>query len=189
MADEGAVVPGKNGPKVIMVNGNRQQVDRVSGQLSVLYFDRYSFDLAAAGAKSASRWREPKERYLNELFFFSGQEEKIYNFHKLRMEGHYRLSAPLLSIGLVLSALGILLGGDLNRRGQAPRILFATALTISIELAHFALQNLGERMPHLTLGMYALPLVPAFLGIIFLSSWKPILSWTEMKAHAPRSSD
>ena len=189
MADEGAIVPGKNGPKVIMVNGNRQQVDRVSGQLSVLYFDRYSFDLEAAGAKSTARWREPKERYLNELFFLSGQEDKIYNFHKLRMEGHYRLSMPLLSIGLVLGALGILLGGDLNRRGQAPRILFATALTISTELAHFALQNLGERMPHLTLGMYALPLVPAVLGIIFLSSWKPIFSWTEIKAYASRSAD
>ncbi|MEC9078349.1 MAG: LPS export ABC transporter permease LptF [Pseudomonadota bacterium] len=189
MADEGVIVPGKNGPRVIMVKGNRQQADQISGQLSVLYFDRYSFELASVGKKSSRSWREPKERYLNELFFSSALEKKIHQFHKLRMEGHFRLSMPLLSIGLVLGALGILLSGDLNRRGQAPRILSAVAFSVGIQLGHFALQNLGEKMQYLTLGMYVLPILPALLGIVFLRSWRPIFFWSEKKTNPSSGHD
>ena len=181
MADKGAIVAGDNGPRVIMVDGNRQQVDRNTGQLSLLYFDRYSFDLDTVSKDRTVRWREPKERYLHELFFPDSQEKILWNFHKLRMEGHYRLSMPLLPLGLTLSVLAFLLSGDFNRRGQLWRVLAAVGVTLCIELGHLGVQNLGERTPQLTLGMYAVPLLPAGIALFVMSPWSRIFRRTESR--------
>ena len=181
MANKGAIVAGDNGPRVIMVDGNRQQVDRNTGQLSLLYFDRYSFDLDTVSKDRTVRWREPKERYLHELFFPDSQEKILWNFHKLRMEGHYRLSMPLLPLGLTLSVLAFLLSGDFNRRGQLWRVLAAVGVTLCIELGHLGVQNLGERTPQLTLGMYAVPLLPAGIALFVMSPWSRIFRRTESR--------
>jgi len=181
MADKGAIVAGDNGPRVIMVDGNRQQVDRNTGQLSLLYFDRYSFDLDTVSKDRTVRWREPKERYLHELFFPDSQEKILWNFHKLRMEGHYRLSMPLLPLGLTLSVLAFLLSGDFNRRGQLWRVLAAVGVTLCIELGHLGVQNLGERTPQLTLGMYAVPLLPAGIALFVMSPWSRIFRRTDSR--------
>ena len=45
MAERGAIVSSDKGPRVLMVNGNRQEVQSDDGRLSLLYFDRYTFDL------------------------------------------------------------------------------------------------------------------------------------------------
>lgn len=181
MANKGAIVAGDNGPRVIMVDGNRQQVDRNTGQLSLLYFDRYSFDLDTVSKDRTVRWREPKERYLHELFFPDSQEKILWNFHKLRMEGHYRLSMPLLPLGLTLSVLAFLLSGDFNRRGQLWRVLAAVGVTLCIELGHLGVQNLGERTPQLTLGMYAVPLLPAGIALFVMSPWSRIFRRTDSR--------
>ena len=169
MAEKGAIVPGETGPKAIMIKGNRQQVNRKTGQLSLLYFDKYRFALDSVSKRRAVRWREPKERYLHELFFPESQQSHLWNYHKLRMEGHFRLSMPLIPIALAFSVLAVLLRGDFNRRGQLWRILSAISLTLCIQLAHLGVQNLGERTPALSLGMYIVPLLPTIIAIFTLS--------------------
>ena len=42
-AERGAVIHGENGSRIVLVKGNRQQVGREKGQLSMLYFDRFPF--------------------------------------------------------------------------------------------------------------------------------------------------
>lgn len=132
MAERGSIVAGKSGPRVVLVTGSRQQVDEEDGSLSLLYFDRYSFDLSTAKNAGQDRWREPRERYLDELFFSEDRTNSIYNFYKLRMEGHHRLAMPLLPLGFTLVGLTFLLGGDFNRRGQLFRILGAVSTVIAI---------------------------------------------------------
>ena len=161
MAERGAIVSGTAGPRVVLVTGNRQEVDEQDGQLSLLYFDRYSFDLSTVDPGMEDRWREPRERFLHELFFSQNQEQTVGYFHKLRMEGHHRLSAPLLPLSFTLIALALLLGGDFNRRGQLWRVMSAVGLVIAIELAQLGVKNLGERWTDLFVFMYLVPLVPA----------------------------
>lgn len=168
MAERGAIVSGTAGPRVVLVTGNRQEVDEQDGQLSLLYFDRYSFDLSTVDPGMENRWREPRERFLHELFFSRDQEQTVSYFHKLRMEGHHRLSAPLLPLSFTLIALALLLGGDFNRRGQLWRVLSAVGLVIAIELAQLGVKNLGERWPDLFVFMYLVPFVPAVAAAWFL---------------------
>ena len=46
MAERGAMVDTKEGARVVMYTGNRQEIDTTNNKLSILYFDRYVFDLA-----------------------------------------------------------------------------------------------------------------------------------------------
>jgi lipopolysaccharide export system permease protein len=169
MAERGAILAGANGPRIVLVNGNRQEVDKGDGRLSLLYFDRYSFDLSAVSKDEGDRWREPRERFLNELFFPKSQENSIGYFHKFRMEGHHRLSAPLLPLTFTLIGLACLLGGQFNRRGLLWRIIAAIVFTIAIEVGHLGIKSLGERAPEIAFLMYLAPILPGAVAVWLLN--------------------
>ncbi len=172
MAERGAIVQGEEGPRVVMVNGNRQEIDAKDGRLSLLYFDRYTFDIGSIGGETGERWREPRERYLSELFFPAEDEKKIWNYQKLRMEGHHRLSMPLLPISFTLIAIALLLSGEYNRRGQTLRILVAVAVVVVMEAALLGLKNMGERAPWVAPLMYLIPIVPAAVCLHVIAPWR-----------------
>ena len=48
MAATGQVVDGDGQPHMIIFNGRRQELDRITGKLSELAFDQYVLDLAAS---------------------------------------------------------------------------------------------------------------------------------------------
>ncbi len=159
MAEQGAIVTSDQGPRVLMVNGNRQEVRQDDGRLSLLYFDRYTFDLSALNKTEVDLWREPRERFLNELFFSSDQATKIYNYRELRMEGIFRLSSPLLFLAFTAIGLALLLGGDFNRRGHFLRILTAVCCVTAVQVVVLSMKNLGEKTPAFEHVMYVLPIV------------------------------
>lgn len=161
MAERGAILPGERGPRVVMANGNRQEFSEKDGQLSLLYFDRYSFDIGGTEGGDQPRWREPRERFLPELFLSGPDAAQQWNYAKLRMEGHYRLASPLLPLSFTLVALALLLYGDFNRRGQTWRILIAVGVVLLLESAILGFRTLGERLLEIVPLMYATPLVPA----------------------------
>src|SRR3954471_14289421 len=111
MAERGVLAQSAEGPRVVMVNGNRQLLDHDTGKLSLLYFERYTADIGKTGsaAPTEGRWREPRERFVNELFFPGDSEMDIRNRDYLRVEGHERLTLPLYAITFTLIALGALL--------------------------------------------------------------------------------
>ena len=180
MAERGAIVTGANGPRVVMGNGNRQEISEKDGRLSLLYFDRYSFDLGGTSEQGEVRWREPRERYLDELFYPPEQETTLWKYQKLRMEGHHRIASPLLPLAFTLVALALLLHGDFNRRGQTWRILTAVGVVLVMETGLLGVKNLGQKLPALALLMYAIPLLPAAAAI-----WMLTLRRTRLRRAAP----
>ena len=164
MAERGAVVPGARGPRVLMVNGNRQEVDEKDGNLSLLYFDRYSFDMGGAPGSHEIRWREPRERFIDELFDV-GPDDR-WNYAKLRMEGHHRLAQPLQPLAFALVALAFLLGGEFNRRGQTWRVIAAVAAAVAMEIALLGGKSLGEKFPWLIPSLYLVSILPAALAML-----------------------
>lgn len=173
MAEQGAIVSSDKGPRVLMVNGNRQEVREDDGRLSLLYFDRYTFDLSALNKTEITLWREPRERFLNELFFPAEEANKIYNYRELRMEGIFRLSSPLLFMAFTAIGLALLLGGDFNRRGQFLRILTAVCCVTAIQVVVLSMKNLGEKNPALEPVMYLLPIVATIGFLIVMVSGRP----------------
>jgi lipopolysaccharide export system permease protein len=169
MAERGLLAQTDEGPRVIMVNGNRQLVERDTGKLSLLYFERYSVDIGrptGATDTEEARWREPRERFLRELLFPGNGPMDIQHYDRLRAEGHNRLTSPLYALVFAMIALAALLSGDHNRRGQSRRILAAIALTIALQSSSVAASGLASRNGALIPLIYANVLVP-----IAIASW------------------
>lgn len=159
MAERGAILATEDGPRVLLVEGNRQEVERQSGRLSLLYFDRYTVDLSQFTRVSENRWREPPERFLNELFFPDLADPNNKHYEKsLRSEGHQRLVAPLYPIVYALIAAAAMLSGQFDRRGQARRIAAAVAVVAVAQTAQIGLSNLSAKLPFMIAIMYLSPL-------------------------------
>jgi len=169
MAEQGSIVAGADGPRVVMINGNRQETDEKDGRLSLLYFDRYSFDIGAINPTQGVRWREPRERFLPRLFNPPASDDWARN--KLLLEGHHRLAMPLLPIAFAFVALAFMLGGDFSRRGQLGRVLGAVAAVLLMETAQLSVKNLGEKLPELAPLMYIAALAPGAAGAVALGGW------------------
>lgn len=168
MAETGALVQGENGPAVVMVNGNRQEMTNDGASLSYLQFDRYTIELSSFAEELPLRWREPKERYLHELLFPSRHPKDQQLKNELIAEGHQRLIAPLYSITFVVVALAFLLSGEFNRRGQLYRVISSVVCIVLIEGLSLAFQDLAIRHLAAILAMWATLLLPIAVGLWIL---------------------
>ncbi len=171
MAERGILAQTAEGPRVIMVNGNRQLVERDTGKLSLLYFERYSVDIGRSGAASVeaeARWREPRERFIRELLFPDNSQGDQLNYDRLRAEGHSRLAAPLYALAFALIGLAALLSGDHNRRGQGKRIAVAVAAAVIVQSGAVFWSGIAARFPMLLPVIYLNVLVPTMLGLWWL---------------------
>ncbi len=167
LAERGTLAMTDGGPRVILLNGNRQQVDRAAGKLSLLYFDRYSVEIGQTATTREFRWREPGERYIDELLWPDLSESNDRQFApRLIAEGHTRLASPLYALTLVLVGLACLLPGDFNRRGLGQRLLFAAACGLGVEALSITLPNFAARTSAAIPFLYAVP-----LALMALSAW------------------
>ncbi len=168
MAERGALVRSEQGPRVVMVNGNRQQVERPGGRLSLLYFDRYTVELSELQSATHARWRKPRERYLHELFNPTDDPDDVANYEQLIAEGHQRLAGPLQGLSFVLIALAALLSGHLNRRGQLRRVIAAFLCVAALEALSLALQDVATRSLQTVPAMYAAAILPSLGAMVVL---------------------
>ncbi len=157
IADRGTIVQSLEGPRLVMVSGNRQELDRETGRVSFLFFDRYTVDINRVTGEVGPRQREGTERYLDELLWpeASVDERTRRGFF---IEAHQRLAAPLMIPAFLAIAFGALLSGDFNRRGQNRRILVAVVAAALVQGLFFAFGSLANRSSSAVLLFYALPL-------------------------------
>jgi lipopolysaccharide export system permease protein len=173
MAERGALVPSESGPRVVMENGNRQQIERGTGRFSLLYFDRYTIELSDFGEIAQSRWREPKERFLPELLW-PGDDRRDQRYRQeLIAEAHQRLVGPLYTVVFALIGVAALLAGEFNRRGQAMRVLAAVACVAALEGISLALNDLATRSVAAVPAMYAAVLLAGGLSLYVLLRQRP----------------
>ncbi len=164
MAKRGVVELTPDGPRVLLSDGNRQELDRKSGKLSILYFTQYSFEVNLFGEEKVT-WRDPSERFLPELLWPGDTADDRANRTKLIAEGHNRIAAPLLALALPFIALMILLTGEFNRRGQMIRLVGATMVAAGLEGLAIGGLQLAAKLPPLVGLMYANALIPVAIGI------------------------
>ncbi len=166
MAERGALVFTDEGPRVLMLNGNRQQVTRGTGRLSVLYFDSYTVDMAKAAGGTDSRFRDARERSMAELFAATEAQLGANDFRRAKVELHQRFTSPLYNLGFTLIALACLLPAGFNRRGQGTQVMTAIGLMVAAQAAALGTTNLATNDLLFVPLMYAAALLP-----IALSAW------------------
>ncbi|MFN4310558.1 MAG: LPS export ABC transporter permease LptF [Ferrovibrio sp.] len=174
MAEKATLLRTPQGPRLYMVNGNRQQIDAERKSLSLLYFDNYSLDLDSYSQKEGQIWREPSERFLSELFNPDMQNpDDVRNYNKLIVEGHRRLVTPLYAPALILIAIASVIGGEFNRRGQGQRLIVGGAIAIVLQILSLGVSHLAAKSIILIPLLYLTPL--AFLAAAIFMLREPAL--------------
>ena len=169
IAERGAVADTPTGPRVLMFDGNRQELNTKTNKLSILYFDRYSFDLGGASQKPEDRFREPRERSTGELFFLDKSDVSNPNdFGRFVVEIHQRLTGPLSALGFGLVAFVFIIYGEYSRRGQASRIINAAAVFVIIEICQLGLINAIARNLFMLPLLYIMAALPIAVPIAIL---------------------
>jgi lipopolysaccharide export system permease protein len=169
IAERGALVNTAEGPRVVLVNGNRQEVDRSDGRLAILYFDKYSVDLSWLSQGIASQWRRPQERFLGELLNpdMSDANDRFY-YGQLIVEAHQRLVSPFYAFTFMLIGLASLLSGDFSRQGQTNRVLMAVLCIVVLQASSIGIQNVAGKDLRLLPLLYANCFVPLALATLYL---------------------
>jgi len=173
-AEKGRIIYTNAGPKIIMVNGTRQEVNNVNNQYSHLEFKRYAVDFGTVKSKKNNRIPKARERDLSELLTLTvedGVPAKLINRYKV--EAHKRLTNPIYNLIYVLVAIIGLLVSAFNRRGQT-KIVSLTVLTMillqSIQLSGYSMvKNNVDLIPVI----YSNTIVPLILGYYLLINTTP----------------
>lgn len=171
MAERGALIHTPQGPRFVLVNGNRQQIEQDREHLSLLYFDSYTLDLDAFTKNDGEGWRQPSERYIHELLWPDTQNaDDRTNYWRLVVQGHRNLAQPIYVVALVLIALAATLAAEFNRRGQAARLIVAVAAAVALQVLGLGVAFLAGRWPWLMPLIYLNPLGFAAGGAYLLFS-------------------
>lgn len=155
MAERGALVRTPEGAKLVLFKGNRQEIDRDTRQLGLLYFDEYTLDLTEYFEGLDDRWRESRERFLHELFGTPQDDADHYFAKEMRAEGHNRLVSPLYCVAFTLVALAGLIGGEFNRRRTWRRIGVTGVCGVALQGIGLTLINGAVNTPVLVPLIYA----------------------------------
>src|SRR5258706_12109965 len=168
VAERGAIVNTAEGPRIVMVNGNRQELDESNGKLSFLFFDRYTVELnRSSKAAQAVRFRESTERFIGELLDPQDVDDPRVRA-ALQADGHQRLASPLYALSFVIVALAALLSGEFSRRGQTWRVIAPVGFVVTIQALGLRFPNLSSKTPILTVLIYLNALLPPVLALYFL---------------------
>jgi len=184
MAERGALVSTDQGPRFVLLHGNRQLMDHDDGNLSVLYFDRYSFDIDSPGASGDNRLREAQERFPGELLFPEhGLDGKQYR--EFLAEFHQRMLAPLLNCVLALIGVASIIIAETGRRSHVVRILVAAVSATLVQAVLLALTSLSVQLPGIAALLYLVFALTFVLGIYVLRMEQPRLFAVRPQRAAP----
>lgn len=150
LAEQGRITITPNGPRVTLLNGVRQQVERVSGtpplRLNILSFSENSVDLARATREEEVRSRDSRERSVAELLSPNPAEElRDREIRRFYAEAHQRLAGPLTTLAFALVALAVALTGEFRRHGGGMRIAIGISLVVGLLAMGLTGGNLAAR--------------------------------------------
>lgn len=169
-AEKGRIVYTEDGPRIILVNGSRQEVKTSDYSFSSLAFERYSVDFGNAQQKK-KKDAGAREKSLFELFS-AGKDASLSEaeVRKYIVEGNKRILSPLYNLLFALLGCTGLLVGNFNRRGQT-RIVFASvAVMVLIQAGDLAFTNMSQSSLYFLSLLYAnyfLPLLICFWLLLF----------------------
>ncbi len=165
-AGQALFVRGDKGPKLIMLDGMFQVLDRVSDRLAVTRFANFTYDLGELLSGRAAPGRSPDEASTLELI--SPTQALIDETRTARsaliFEAHSRFADPFLGLGVSLIAFGALLQGSYSRFGLWRQIAVAVVLMVMVQGLATATVKFGLSLHNGWIFAYLAPVVSILVG-------------------------
>lgn len=143
LAESGRLVEGQNGPRAILLNGSRQEIDHQTGRLNVLTFRQNELELADANKDGNVRVADMSEVSLGALL--DPHPFNARDIPKWIAEAHKRLASPLTTLSYALIALFSVLTGAFRRHGGFVRPVAAVGAVVALLALNLAVGSLAAR--------------------------------------------
>lgn len=168
IAEKGAIVDSPNGPRGVLINGSFQWVDVRTNRFFLNKFYSATIDFNIKREAEGERYREPRERSLDELFSVTEEEVGNKDFGRMRVEGHRRIYSPLANLAYALVGLAVLLTGQFSRRGQTERILVSIGAVLFLLCTDLGLATLTAKNLALVPLLYIWAVLPIAAAILLI---------------------
>ena len=168
LAERGRLIETAGAPRVLLMNGSREEIDPRTGQLNIATFSEYLFDMDQATHAAAQRLRDIGEMTLSELLNPTPAIANPRDFPRMRVEANKRLSSPLATASFVLIAMVCVLSGAFRRHGGMLRPLVAIMSVVVIEALGLAVDSLAVRHNSLIPLVWMHAALPGVLCAVFL---------------------
>lgn len=146
LAQRGHLVGGKTGsPRILLIDGSRQELDRRTGRLDVLTFAETTLDLASAAKGGDQRFRDSAEMGLGELLHPDPQQVAARDRGKFMVEGWRRLTQPLTAASFALVGLVAVLTGAFRRHGNVLRPAVGVLTVVGLLALGLTVSNFAAR--------------------------------------------
>lgn len=172
-AEKGRLIHTPNGPRILFINGIRQEIDRNNYTFNSLAFSRYSAEFNTGGS-SQKKNESVREKSISELLN-SAKDKNLspQDVRKNIVEGHRRIIYPFYNLVFALLACTGLLISNFNRRGQNRIIAIEVFFMIMICGIDLALTNLAGKTLILLPLFYMNCIIPLFVCIYLLYMYNP----------------
>ena len=166
MAEEARLVETPEGPRFLLMNGNRQEMH--NGKLSFLTFQNYTMDISLYTKSMSVRPPDVQEMFLPQLLTGDDKLTPLENQRRFS-EAQQRILWPAYPLTLTMVALAVLLSGQFNRRGHWQRIAIAIVLCVVIVFTAIGLRGLMTSHPAMIFVAYLNLIVPCAISWWVLS--------------------
>jgi lipopolysaccharide export system permease protein len=177
LAERGRITVTPNGPRVTLINGVRQQLERTPPapgaapaivpppRLTVLTFAENSVDLARSTAAEDNRNRDSRERSIGELLH-PDPAEKLpeRDIRKFRSEAHQRLASPVTALTYAMVALAVALTGQFRRHGGTLRLAMGVGVVVALLALGLVIGSVSARNNHLIPLIWVQALAPILVA-------------------------
>jgi lipopolysaccharide export system permease protein len=169
IAERGQIVAQGQRAMIVLRDGQIHRRSTGSGDVQIIVFDSYLFDLTDFAPQDGPRTLRPRELDMYDLLFPDTQSDYYKkNQVKILTERHERLSAPLYPLLFTMIALVHLGRPRTTRQGRAADLFGAFAVAAACRVVGIAGTNLaGKHLWALSL-VYGVPLAGIIICFIML---------------------
>ena len=161
LAERGRLLDGPSGPRVLLLDGSRQEIDHQTGRLDILTFKQNEIDLAEATKGDVARPIDMSELPLGALLDPHPMFER--DRAKWKAEGHKRLTIPLTTLSYAMVGLFSALGGIFRRHGGILRPLVTVGVMVGLLALGLAFGTLAARDSDLLFLMWLPAILPGLV--------------------------
>jgi lipopolysaccharide export system permease protein len=164
LAESGRLVSQGDVPRVLLLNGSREEIDRKTGRLEVLTFTEYTIDLATAGHGQEQELRDVNEMSMSELLHPESHGTRPQDVGKWLVEAHHRLTQPITALGFALVAVASVLTGAFRRHGHLLRPAVTIVIMVGLLATGLAASSVATRNIALIPLVWAQAILPGMVA-------------------------
>jgi lipopolysaccharide export system permease protein len=165
-AESGQIVEAADRTLLVMQNGTIQRRPKTEGDISIVRFQSYAFDLSSLIPEASAPVFKASERSTYDLMNpIAGDRYAIDNPDKLVIELHERFSQPLYCLAFALIVFAFLGRVRTTRQNRSIAVLAAIVSCVGLRTAGFGITAITGDNPALLSLLYIVPLLGIFISL------------------------